>query len=270
VPAIQPARLKQQASEIAEHFDDPDALVRSLHNLLDYYSDRAIRPGLSGTPVPLIDSYNVRPPVLKQLVQELTPLVQDNPEQGLALCDRLWDEPYYEFRSLAASLLGKIPPDPAERIVDRIQTWLTTDLDAALVEALLVQALAQLRERDHQTHADLIQGWLDSGDDFHTQMGLRALIQLIQEPDFENLPVFYKLIQTLTRACPPAVKPDLLDILTMLAHYSPSETAYFLRRTLDTPEAVDTPWIIRQILSEFPPEIEASLRKVVRETKFSA
>ena len=270
MPAIQPARLKQQASEISEHFDDLDALARSLHYLLDYYSDRAVRPGLSGTPVPLIDSYNVRPPVLRQLVQELTPFVQGNPEQGLALCDRLWDESYFEFRSLAASLLGKIPPDPPERIVERIQAWLTPDLDAVLVEDLLVQALAQLRERDHQTHADLIQGWLDSGDDFLDQVGLRALMQLIQEPDFENLPVFFKLIQPLTRACPPAVKPDLLDILTMLAHYSPSETAYFLRHTLDTPEAVDTPWIIRQILKEFPPEFEASLRKVVRETRYRA
>lgn len=270
MPAIQPAQLKQQASLIIEHFENPEALVSSLHHLFDFYADRARRPGQSGTLPPLIKSYNVRPPVLRQLIWELTPLVQENPEQGLDLCDHLWDEPYLEFRLLAANLVGLIPPDPPEEIINRIQKWLTSDLDPTLIEALLTQAFKRLRESDPQTYFDLIQKWLESNHVFQAQLGLRALVPLIQEPSFENLPLFYKLIQPLTRSLPAALKPDLLDVLTNLAHLSPSETAYFLRHTLDTPGATDTPWIIRQILTEFPPEIESNLRKVVRETRFGS
>ena len=65
MPAIQPARLKQQAVLLAQQFDNPVAYVRSLHHLLDFYADRAHRPGQSGKPAPLTSAYRVHPPVLR-------------------------------------------------------------------------------------------------------------------------------------------------------------------------------------------------------------
>ena len=270
MPAIQPARLKQQASLLAQHFDDPDAFVRSLHYLLEYYADRARRPGQSGTPSPLIKSFNIRPPVLKQLTQELTPLVQDFPEQGLALCDCLWNEPYLEFRILAANLLGGIPPELSEIIVGRVQVWLANDLDSILIDSLLIQSLSGLRGQEPAAYLNLIKEWINSDKDFYNQMGLRALLPLIKDPSFENLPIFYKLIQHLARSSSPAVKPDLLDVISALAVNSPSETAYFLRHTLNTPQATDTAWIIRQVLHVFPPEIAKNLRTMLREFRDTA
>ena len=76
--------------------------MRSLHHLLDFYADRARRPGQSGKPAPLIDAYKVHPPVLRHILQELIPLAAENPDAGLALCDALWEQPYLEFRLLAS------------------------------------------------------------------------------------------------------------------------------------------------------------------------
>jgi hypothetical protein len=59
MPAIQPARLRQQAALMVEHFDQPAAFVRSLHHLLEYYADRAHRPGQAGKPPALLAAYNV-------------------------------------------------------------------------------------------------------------------------------------------------------------------------------------------------------------------
>jgi hypothetical protein len=91
------------------------------------------------------------------------------------------------------------------------------------------------------------------------------LLPLICDPAFENLPVFFRLIQQLCQAAPAALRPDLLDVLAALARRSPQETAYFLRQTLIFPDSPDTPWLIRQSLSQFPPEMQSSLRQAMRE-----
>jgi len=267
VPAIQPARLRHQAALLAEHFNDPPAYVRSLHYVLDFYSDRARRPGKTGKPGPLLTAYNVRSPVLRMLLQEINPLVQQDIQGGLALCDALWAEPYLECRLLAGMLLGQIPPQPPEEITARLQRWITTDLEFFLIEALLSNGVERLHRQQPQVLLRMIEDWLGSTQTFQRQLGLRALLPLIRDPSFENLPVFFRLIQPLCQNAPVALRPDLLDVLAALAHRSPQETAYFLRQALMFPDSPDTPWLIRQSLSQFPPEYQANLRQAVRDAE---
>jgi hypothetical protein len=218
MPAIQPARLRQQAVLLAERCADPPTYVRNLHYLMDFYADRARRPGQSGKPGPLITAYNVRPPVLRMILQETLPEALKDPQEGLALCDALWSEPYLEFRLLAAMLLGQLPPIPAETITRRLETWLAPDLEEHLVLALLTYAVINLCLESPQTLVDMIQKWIDNSNSFYQQVGLRALLTLIQDPDFENLPAFYRILQPLVRKAPSVLRPDLLDALAALAH----------------------------------------------------
>jgi hypothetical protein len=264
MPAIQPARLRQQAVLLAERCTDPAAYVRNLHFLMDFYADRARRPGQSGKPGPLITAYKVRPPVLSMILQETLPEALKDPEKGLELCDALWDEPYLEFRLLAAMLLGQLPAKPIEAITRRLEAWLAPNLEEYLVTALLAHAAYNLRQESPQTLVNLIQNWMESRDTFYQQVGLRALLTLIEDPSFENLPAFFHMLQPLARKAPSVLRADLLDALTALAKRSPQETAYFLRQTLGTPNAMDTAWLIRQTLPEFPVELRNSLRETVR------
>ena len=267
MPAIQPARLRHQAAQLAEHYADPPAYTRSLHTVLDFYSDRARRPGKTGQPAPLLTAYNVRPPVLRMLLQELTPHLQEDPQGGLALCDALWAEPFLECRLLASMLLGQVPPQPPEAITDRLQRWITTDLEFFLIEALLTNGVERLHRQQPQALIRMIEGWLTSTKTFQQQLGLRALLPLIKDPGFENLPVFYRLIQPFCQVAPVALRPDILDVLAALALRSPQESAFFLRQALMYPDSPDTPWLIRQSLRHFPPEIQASLRQATRDAE---
>lgn len=265
MPAIQPARLKQQAALLVEHFADPAAFVRSLHHLLDFYADRAHRPGQSGEPAPLLAAYNVRPPVLRQILQELAPLADQEPQLALALIDALWEQAYLEFRLLAASLLGQLPPAPAHPILSRAQSWIKADPQVRMVTAVLGQGLARLRRENPDELIRLVEDWLSNDDIFYQQSGLQALLPMINDLSFENLPLFFRLIYPFTRVAPPALRPDLLDVLGALARRSPQETAYLLRQNLDIPNNTDASWLIRQCLGDFPPEIRESLRMAVRD-----
>jgi hypothetical protein len=246
------------------HFDDPPAFTRSLHHLMEFYADRARRPGQAGKPDPMITAYQVRPPVLRQLLQELIPLAMERPESGLALCDALWKEPYLEFRLLSTMLLGQIPVHPPDPILQRIESWIKPDLEDYLINALFNHSLFYVRQHEPQALIRQIRNWLISEDTFAQFLGLRALIPIIEDPEFENLPALFRMIQSLTRSSHPSLRQDLLDVLAALAHRSPKETSYFLRQTLKMPSATDTPWLIRQSLHEFPTDIQSSLREEVR------
>ncbi len=261
MPAIQPARLRQQAALLADHFDNPNAYIRSLHHLLDFYADRTRHPVQSGSPSPMMDSYKVRHPILRMILQELTPLAIANPTGGLTLCDALWNQPYLEFHLLGAMLLGQIPPKPPESIIQRLKTWLVPELESFLIEAAMEYSIVRLRAENPKAIIGLIQEWLNRKDSFYQQLGLRALLPLIQQPEYQNMPIFYCLIQPFASQAPVNLRPDLLDVLTALAQRSPQETAYFLKQTLAIPESPDTPWLIRQLITQFPSEIQAGLRK---------
>jgi hypothetical protein len=264
VPAIQPVRLKRQAAALAERFADPPAFVRGLHNLLEFYAERIRHSGQAGTPAPLTTAYKVHPPVLRQILQAILPRAVAQPQAGLELCDALWEQPYLEFRLLASMLLGQIVPDDPKPVLGRVQAWIQPDLEDFLIRSLLTHGLVQLRQLYPQTLIQLVQEWLDRSNTFYLQLGLRALQPMVEDPTFENLPAFFRLIHPLVRSAPGLIRPDLLDVLVCLAHRSPTETAFFLRQTLTLPNAPDTPWIIRQVLNEFPPEIEKNLRSTVR------
>jgi len=267
MPAIQPAGLKRQSALLVEQFTNPAAFIRSLHHLLDFYADRAHRPGQAGEPSPLIRAYGVKPPILRQILIDLEPLAKENPDQALELCDQLWEQPYLEFRQLSASLLGMIPLGSNAAILERVRGWITQDTEDRLIDVMILLGLENLRKEDPHSIYQLIDEWLAANEVHYQKIGLRTLLPLVQDPDNENLPIFFNLIQPFTRSLPSSISPDLLDIVEVLARRSPQETAYFLRQTLSFPNSPNTPWLIRQVIRFFPTEIQASLRKALKEKK---
>lgn len=264
MPAIHPARLKQQTDLVAQHFDQPEALVRSLHHLLDFYADRANRPGQSRDPDPLLTAYHVKPPVLRQVVLELLPLAQADPETGFAVCQAMWQQPYLEFRLMASSLLGELPAEPAARILEQVKAWAVRDTDLQLLDALALDGLKRVRKDQPQVLIRAAETWL-LGKEYDAQrLGMRLLLPVVKDPDFPNLPVIFRILQPYIRQAPSRLRPEILDLLTALAHRSPVETGSYLRQTLTLPDSPDTAWLIRQSASVFPPEIEERLRNTVR------
>ncbi len=267
MPAIQPAQLKQQAALLVLKLDDPAGFVRELHGLFEYYADRAIRPGQAAKNRPLTPAYKIRPPVLRQIILELEPLVTQKPDQGLALSDALWEQNYLEFRLLAGMLLGLIPVSASTGILERIQKWIQPDLETQLMTALFDNGLIQLKEQEPQSIIKLAKSFLNSSQIFQQQVGLRMLKPVLTDMGFENIPAFFRILQPFILKTEAKLMPDLLDVIAILAGRSPQETAYFLRESLKLPENRDTAWIIRHSIKHFPTQLQTSLREDMRQTE---
>ena len=266
MPAITLARLRQQAALLAESFNQPAAFVRSLHHLLEFYADRTQRSGQAGERPSLLDAYRVPPPVLRQILLELSPQAQSAPAQALLLCDALWAEPVLEFRLLAAMLLGAIPADRPQPVIKRVEAWSRRDTEEGLVNALLVEGLTRVRREAPQKAISQVELWLAAEEAPIQQLGLRALVPIIRDQNDHNIPIFLRILGPFVRQIPNRLRADLLDVLRVLAHRSPQETAFFLRQILDIHGSPDTAWLIRQCVADFPAEIQPSLRAAGRES----
>jgi hypothetical protein len=263
MPAIHPARMKIQVSQLGEKIREPDVFVRALHNLLDFYADRTYRPGQSGEPPPLLATYKTPPPVFRQIVREIASLAVVDPPAALALVDALWAEPTIEFRLLAIALIGKIPPIPHEPVIERIQSWIATTPENRLLDAILKQSLVHIRRECPKIYLQMIEEWLKEDELYRRQTGLRAMVPLLSDPKFENLPAVFRLLTPLIREPPSTLHLDLVAVLRTLVHRFPQEASYILRQNLSTGHP-DTIWLARQVLNDFPNEIQGSLREALR------
>ena len=264
MPAIRPEILRRQSALLADEFYQPEVYLRSLHHLLDQYANRAYRSGQVGKPKPLLETYDVPLPVLRQLLLDLEPRARQAPEAALALSKELWDESYLETRWLAAGLLGKIPIR-SEQILNQLKSFLKTAINDRVISTLFDQGLVWLRNSHPETIIEQAQEWLTSSEASEQALGLRILLPLAGDPRYENLPVLFKLLAPLCCEAPSLVRPDLVDVIETLARRSPREKAFFLRESLGFGACTTTAWLMRQVLPVFPADIQASLRESLRQ-----
>jgi hypothetical protein len=215
----------------------------------------------------VIRSYDVPNPVIRQIVTDIQPTVSSDPASAHRLCIKLWEEPILEFRILAASILGLIPLNLNKDILHTIEVWSKDCKENLIISALTDQSLSRFREESPDDLGKIVEQWLTSTDLSQQRIGLRAVIPLLTSQNFENIPVFYKLLTPYIRIAPPQLRPDILDAIQALARLSPQETAFFLSINLEAPDNPSTAWIIRQSIDHFPEEAQNFLRSALRSIK---
>ncbi len=263
MPAIYPERLKQQAQELARLYDTPDAFLRGVDALLEAYADRTRRAGQSGLPKPLLYAYHVPPPVLRQIVLALEPHIANNPVPALELAQQLWQQPNMECKQLAIEIVARLPAASSDQVLELIRAWSVPAEDIQVLGQLLDRGLSTVRRETPQKLLQALSAWFASHEVFDLQVGLRALKAYLQTSSYLDLPTVLKLLQPFVWQLPPGVRPDLIEVMRILVQSDPIEAAFFLRKSLESDKAVDTDWIIRQVLSLFPQEIAKDLRQAL-------
>jgi len=264
MPAIDIARLKMQAAVLVEKFDQPPVFLKGLHEILDLYADRTLRVGVVAAPVSVLPAYRTPQAVLRQIEMELAPLAGAFPEQAMALTDALWKDGHLETRLLAATLLGRINPK-TPLLLERVSAWVSRARDKQVRAALLSVSLARLRRESPSAFLKLVAGWLDPGSSKMWSNGIYALLPLLEDASYENLPPVYDAVYWVISSAPSVIQNDLIDLIKALYAASPVETTYFLRQTLAgsaTPQAALT---FRRILPSLPPPLQPMILELVRQ-----
>jgi len=265
MPAIQLERLYRQTAELAEWYHQPEKFAIGLRDLFEFYADRTHRRGTSGAPALAIKTYKIPLPVMRRVLHELgTPLKAD-PLAALPLVDALWAREVYEFRVLAIQVISQLPVSMDAAVFERIRDWSRENHEEKLLVLLAEQGLSGLRRQDIGAFQKHVEDWC-RGDNFLDQrLGLLALLPLVQDESFTNLPLIYNMLTPLLDDLPKTLRADLLQVIRPLVKRSPKETAFFLRQRLGEAEQPQgMVWLIRRLLEDFPADQRAGLRATVR------
>lgn len=264
--AIQPVRLKEQTSQLASYYDRPSNFIQMLHELLHLYGRHVHRTGKTGIPASILPVYKVPQPVLRTIELELSPYLK-NYQESLVLCDALWQDNHYEFKMLAARLIGRIPVDDPDPVLIRIRTWSFDVKDKTINEALFKYGLEYLINKDSDRIINCASTWLNNPQTVDNLYGLRLILAVLEFEGFQNLPQVFRLIAPFVRSAPIALRSYIVEILQILVKRSPNETAYFLQQNIGLSFDKDTAWFIRRCISKFPPDIQDNLRSAMRKAE---
>jgi hypothetical protein len=263
MPAIDLVRLKKQSAQLADLFNQPAAFIRVTNEILESYVNRTLRTRDAVAPSSVLPTYRTPRVVLRRIENELAPLARKNPEQALELADALWDEGYLETRLLAAFFLGHIPPQE-ERLLARLTVWTQKVRDPNVRTSLLTHSLARLREETPNEFLNLVSEWLYPHRPQFWSNGLQALLPLVRDANFENLPPIFNIVEPIIEAAPTILQKDIENILIALYHASPVETSYFVKNILKRSENRKLMLLFRRIMASLPQELQKSIQSEIK------
>ena len=266
MPAIDLARLRKQTNRLADFFFLPDDFLKLLRDMLDFYVNRTLRKQENIAPGSNLPTYHTPPVVMRQIEKEIGALARENPHYALELADLLWDEGYIETRRLAAFLLGCIPPQE-ERLLARLTAWTQQVRDPSVRRALLTTSLGRMRKETPDDFLVVIGEWLHPARQRFWSNGIQALLPMITDPNFDNMPPVYELVRPVIEAAPGVLQGDLVNLINALYHASPAETTYYLRQILENSTNPLAAATMRRTLAMYPPGLQAGLRDLVRQKR---
>ena len=261
--AINPARLKIQCVELSELYSDPDNFIQDLHKLFDFYAIRVRKSGITRTSQ-LLQSYQVSPPVMRALEQELIAPLNTQPSQGLILIDALWEQEWIETRTLAVSLLGSIPPINPDSIFKRIKSWISSCESNAIRSILTSRGVSRLSTENPELVLNFFHELSSSPTKENCQAVLFGLVPFASNQDFDNLPRLYKLLDSILLVDEKGLVKEILIILKTLIKRSEQESLYFLERQLYTASKPRILRVTRQILPNFSVQNQAVLKEALK------
>jgi hypothetical protein len=136
--------------------------------------------------------------------------------------------------------------------------------DPSVRAALLTTSLVRLRKETPDQFLLLAGEWLNPERPRMWSNGIQALLPLIKDSNFHNLPPVFDILEQIVEAAPGMLQKDLIDLFQALYSVSPAETTYFLREVITNSTTNMTATTFRRISPSLPPKLAESIRDLVR------
>ena len=211
MPAIDLTKLREQVRELIDQSSNPDSFCRSLDFILQQYKNYTLRNEKKyiGSDLP---SYNTPSQVLSSITKELRKNVSKNPEIGIALATRLWNEDYFEAKLLATSLFGSLPPDTAISFLTEFPKIAVGIQEKFGILNLLTDTFRKIRIDYPTQFNELITSLMRSSDTRYQSIGLKIITNMITDSENEELPTLFEVIDPLLGSIDPSSNSELIQM----------------------------------------------------------
>jgi hypothetical protein len=148
-------------------------------------------------------------------------------------------------------------------VLQRLQDWARPEVPTEIVDLLFTLGTVRLRKENPGLWLETLQSWMDGPDLERQRLGLKALLPLVEDPTFDNLPPVFRMITGFMHKPQQTHLAGLGSLLEALIRRSPTEAHFFLRQILGSPTPPLTVRLIRRLIPLFSPETQATLRKMM-------
>ncbi len=265
MPAIQLARLRKQAVELAVYFTEPKRFDFHFTQLLDFYSNRTIKPGKPSGSKSKVKAYKVQDPVLRTILVEISPSVVNDPEATLQLANLLWNEMVLEKRVFAVRLLGLLPAQDAPATFDLIEDWTKSCHEELLLKEFASHPLLAVHQENWPLYLEYLNKWLGSENQSLIRLSLLSITVILKERSVIDLPPVFKLLLPHFSEPPFSLRSLMNPIFKSLARQSPDEMMFLIRQIYASQENKNKNFIklIKQNLEFFPERYQESLESMI-------
>lgn len=263
MPAVQLETLETHIGNLAWKFTRPVEFQQSLANLLTFYSDQGYRAGVNVPKNFGNKIYRVPQIVLTNIEHKLTDWCIENPDSAQLLADQLRQDDYFEPRVLAAHILGQLPFEKFAAVVEMVKNWAEEEKDRLMLDKIFSEASYRLRSEDPDRWITLSKEWLASQVHWDKILGIRALIPLVKDRNFVNLPYIYQLITPLLSHPHLVLQNDLLILMEVLIKRIPNEVSYLLQDILLEYKEAPVQRLVRKLLPMFSASVQGRLRQTL-------
>ena len=269
MPAVLLSRLEQQITAFSPTFNQPEIFVANLVALLELYSDRTYQAGYEVPSSSKTISYRVPSVVIHALELELRRLARNHTTDALHVADELWSGIRLELKELGISLLGFIPLESSDQVMDRIGKWAPCCSDRFLLEDLLTKSNPIILQEKSALWVEKSREWLGSKDSRLIILGVKSLEPLLDTDNFNDLPQIFDSIHSLVLNLKVDVFPEMVHLLEILVEKHPTETVAFLKQVIFESPVSATLRLIRKVLPALPNSIQISIRGAIENANSS-
>ncbi len=267
MPAVNLVILRTKLNLVFKNFQDAKEFTKGLRGIYSYYSDPTLPIGIVHARLRTISAFNTPPLLQREVELAFEPYTQSDPENLLHIIDHLWEGPEAELRQLAAFLLGKIDLSYKNDVLQRIKAYANQKIDQSIHQYLFQFGSGTIRKQEPLTWIAFLDPWLNSQETLTIKLGIQAIIPIINDPDFSNLPLIYRSLEPVFRSSEPLLFFETRNVMEHLIRRSEIETVYFLKLLFSDSKSESLAKLIRNLLPAFSSLMQDSLRKTLKENQ---
>lgn len=265
MPAVNLLQLRVELNDLLWNFTDPPEFRKTLLNLLEKFAYTAYRSESKARAVSNRPQLQVSLILLREMDLMLIPAIREQPQAALAICDLLWNDENIDVCLIASRMLGEIPIEHAELVLDRAGEWALSGMRHMTARTLLKNATALIMRKDPEILLRKVRRWYVDPREEQNLLCLEGMAILVDDRSFENLPAIFTLLEALMGEATIQTQNSLEELFRVLYQRTPSETVYLLRQCLQDEPNVTAQRVIRRLIPSLDQKVQKSLQDALRE-----
>ncbi len=263
MPAIDNTRVRAEATELVQYFDDPAAFMRPLRRMLLQHADPALRQSLIVASHSPLNGYGTPVPVLKTIRNMLRKPIHSNPLAALALADTLWAAQSREERWLAAELLGLAAGAYPDDVIKRLEQWVRQVDYFEVADALATSAGGPWLRTNPLENMKQISIWLTIGNKFMQRYAVMCLVWLADDRSYGDVVAILDVLPGSLYEVDVEVRKAIARLLRKLTLKNAGQVLRLLHDWANTLDR-NAHWVVRHSLDNLDADTRNELLLLLR------